>query len=288
VGLQVVALGGGRFRAVQYAGGLPGSGWDGSGPLRMHGQRQDRVVTLETDSQRVIIADRRARFLTPSGQVLGVLQKVRRRSRTLGARPPAGAVVLYDGTSTRQLRNARTTDDGLLQMGTELKRVFGDYTLHLEFRLPYMPYARGQGRANSGVYLQSRYEMQILDSFGLSGAQNECGALYEYRKPDFNMCLPPLAWQTYEIAFRSPRFDAAGKKICHASITVWHNGIPIHQDVPVQRKTGAGRQRTTATRCTFATSGWWNIKSPAAWCGSAGLLTTGPSRPGPRHARSRD
>ena len=100
--------------------------------------------------------------------------------------------------------------------GTELKQAYRDYTLHVEFRLPYMPHARGQGRSNSGVYLQSRYEVQILDSFGLAGENNECSGLYKFRKPDANLCFPPLAWQTYDIVFSAPRFSADGTKIQNA------------------------------------------------------------------------
>ena len=80
------------------------------------------------------------------------------------------------------------------------------------FNCPTCRFARGQGRSNSGIYLQRRYEMQILDSFALDGLANECGSVYRYRRPEINMCLPPLAWQTYDIDFRSARFDVSGKK----------------------------------------------------------------------------
>jgi len=114
--------------------------------------------------------------------------------------------------------------------------------LHLEFLLPYMPHARGQGRANSGVYVQSRYEIQILDSFGQEGAFNECGALYRERKPDLNMCLPPLTWQTYDIWFRGPRFGADAQKTENARFTVSLNGVPVQNDVELASGTGAGKR----------------------------------------------
>lgn len=123
------------------------------------------------------------------------------------------------------------TDDGLLREGCTTVDVFGDYSLHLEFRLPFMPSATGQGRANSGIYHQGRYETQILDSFGLEGKDNEAGGIYSQRKPDLNLCLPPLVWQTYDVDLTSARFDDKGKKISNAKITVKLNGVVIHREV---------------------------------------------------------
>src|SRR5207245_1293432 len=130
-----------------------------------------------------------------------------RQSPTLGQCAPWGAIVLFDGSNADHFKDGKI-EDGLLKEGCETKYAYGDFQLHIEFRLPYLPAARGQGRANSGVYIQSRYEMQVLDSFGLEGSDNECGSLYKQRRPDLNMCLPPLVWQTYDIWFRSPRFGS--------------------------------------------------------------------------------
>ncbi len=163
-----------------------------------------------------------------------------RSSPTLGQQAPPNATVIFDGTNTDLLKGGKMTDDGLLMEGTEFD-VPHDFRLHLEFRLPYMPYARGQGRSNSGVYLQSRYEVQILDSFGLEGVANECGGLYKTLPPDLNMCLPPLRWQTYDLEFHAPHFDEDGNKTEPARLTLRHNGVLIHDNVAIPNKTGAGR-----------------------------------------------
>ncbi|MEZ6091330.1 MAG: family 16 glycoside hydrolase [Pirellulaceae bacterium] len=218
--MQVIAMGEGDFEAVVYAGGLPGAGWDKSPPRRVN-LDADQVVDLVDANQ---------------------MKRVHRTSPTLGMEPPANAIVLFDGTEKTlndHWTNGRMTDDGLLIQGVTSKDTFQDFTLHIEFRTPYMPRARGQGRGNSGVYYQGRYETQVLDSFGLAGKQNETGGIYSIRDPDLNMCLPPLSWQTYDADFTAARFDDAGKKISDATLTVRLNGVVVHQDIPLTHKTTA-------------------------------------------------
>jgi hypothetical protein len=119
----------------------------------------------------------------------------------------------------------------------------GDCLLRLEFRVPRAPEVLpAQQRGNSGVYLQRRYEIQILDSAGLAqpGAQ-DCGAIYSQRAPTRNMALPPDLWQRYEIDFRAPRWDAGGAKLEPARVTVWHNGLRVQDAAEIPDKTGAGQ-----------------------------------------------
>ena len=220
LGVQVVAQGAGKFLVVTYRGGLPGAGWNGT-------QKQDSDE--DAAGVRKEIADLK-------------LKKVERRSPTLGLKPPAKAVVLFDGTEAtfkKHWKEGARTSQGLLEQGATSVETFQDFTIHLEFRLPYMPAARGQGRGNSGLYYQGRYETQMLDSFGLEGKDNECGGLYSIRQPDLNMCLPPLAWQTYDADFTAARYDDAGKKLANARITVKLNGVVVHEEVELPRNTTA-------------------------------------------------
>ncbi len=178
------------------------------------------------------------------------LKQTQRVSPTLGKRPPADAVVLFDGANLDawESQNAgkpvkwKLLPSGAVEVsgGGNIvsKEKFGDQQLHVEFRLPYMPREFGQARGNSGVYLQSRYEVQVLDSYGLEGADNECGGIYQIGKPLVNMCAPPLQWQTYDITFHAAKLDASGRKLANARITVVHNGVVIHANLELPKVTG--------------------------------------------------
>ncbi len=232
LGLQVIARGNGRFDAVAYPGGLPGDGWDGDRSARVfaNGQLSGDVCVLEAvDGRgRAEIRDGQATILA-NGSERGVLKRIVRRSPTLGAAPPDGAIVLFDGSSVDEFEEGVLSPHGFLQQGATTRRRFGSYRLHLEFLLSWMPYATSQGRSNSGCYHQGRYEIQILDSFGLDGRDNECGAIYRIAPPAVNMCFPPLSWQTYDVEFHAATYDESGKKTEDAWITAYHNGVKIHE-----------------------------------------------------------
>ncbi len=242
VGLQVVALGEGKFEGVLYRGGLPGAGWDGSRRQKTTGSRAGSRILLQGVTHQLLLAADQAAIYTADGKKAGVLSKTHRESPTMGAAAPPEATVLFDGSNTEQFTGGKLAPDGTLLAGVLSKIAVHDFHMHLEFRTPYMPKARGQGRGNSGVYIQQRYEVQILDSFGLDGANNECGGLYTQTAPSVNMCLPPLAWQTYDIWFTAAQWTADGKsKLANARITVLHNGVPIHSEREITGKTGGGK-----------------------------------------------
>lgn len=240
-GAQVIALGKGEYCLVGYRGGLPGAGGDKSDKIVMDGTISDGTVTFEAldQSAKAILEKGVITVREAFGGDLGTLKKVNRKSPTLGDKPPKGAVVLFDGSTAEHFKKGRIVEDKLLAQGVISRQTFGDHRLHMEFRTPYMPTARGQARGNSGLYVQGRYEIQILDSFGLKGETNECGGIYKISVPSVNMCLPPLAWQTYDIDFTAPKYKD-GKKIKNARITVVQNGVTIHDDIELPNHTAGG------------------------------------------------
>lgn len=241
VGLQAVVVGPGKFAGHVYLGGLPGSGYVHGDKTAVTGTSSERTLELTAGDWRFASSGvNRLQMTSSAGAVLGELTKVLRTSPSLGASPRSGAIVLFDGTDNGELKGAKVLPGGLLAHGTETKRTWGDFALHGEFRTPYMPYATSQARGNSGFYLQKRYEVQVLDSFGLDPQFNDCSSIYRTKAPDLNMCFPPLDWQTYDILFRAARFDAEGKKVSPARITVFLNGVPTHQNYVLPNKTGAG------------------------------------------------
>ncbi|MBI2826394.1 MAG: DUF1080 domain-containing protein [Planctomycetia bacterium] len=246
VGVQIVALGEGKFDGVLYPGGLPGAGWDQSAGRQSYaGAMKDGAAVFDAGGTVGKAAGGVLTVTDADGKKVGELKRVDRQSSTMGAKPPAGAVVLFDGTTADKWNGGRLTDGGLLAAGCTSKQEFKDFQLHAEFQTPFMPAARGQGRGNSGVYLQNRYEVQVLDSFGLEGKDNECGGFYSIKAPRENMCYPPLAWQTYDVDFTAARFDTDGKKTKNAVVTVRHNGVPIYENFELPKVTPGGAPQET-------------------------------------------
>lgn len=182
------------------------------------------------------------------------LKRVHRASPTMGKKAPENAVVLFDGSNLDAWERQGGEDptwsikNGYFEVlpkkenngvggSINTRQSFGDVKVHLEFRLPYEPEHRGQKRANSGFFLPGGYEVQILDSYGLDGMWNECGALYKQSPPRVNMCWAPGVWQTFDVEFKRLRRDSEGNKVDDAEFTVWHNGVKIHNNFQIKGTT---------------------------------------------------
>jgi uncharacterized protein (TIGR03000 family) len=277
LGCQVIALGNGQFQAVVLPGGLPGAGWDGKDKALVEGRYEGEQVGLSpATGKRRYLAGPPLEFSATSkfppvgqkdysgnangntmtlnsGAGIVTLKKVERTSPTLGQKPPPGATVLFDGTNTDQWTGGRLDKEhGILNTdGKDIssKKRFNNYLVHLEFMLPYRPDARGQGRGNSGFYQVMQYEVQILDSFGLDGRDNECGGIYSRIAPKVNMCLAPLQWQTYDIEFTNavPDPNDPKKPAKRSRITCRHNGVVIHDNVELPGPTGGAWNQPEGT-----------------------------------------
>jgi hypothetical protein len=165
-----------------------------------------------------------------------------------GLKPPDKAVPLFNGKDVTNWHQrdgqpaAWTVEDGVMtaSKGDILSdETFRDAYLHVEFRCPDMPEATGQAKGNSGVYLQARYEIQVLDSYGWEvPGLGDCGAIYNQHAPLVNACKPAMEWQSYDIIFRAARWNEAGEVVENARVTLIHNGIVVHNNVECQGPTG--------------------------------------------------
>jgi hypothetical protein len=224
-------------------------------------QTPPSVPLDQPDTTRTVVADGRDGKAEPSGRV----QEDPARPGTLplkksdiypapvesgdaahGSRTPVGTVSLFNGVDLDGwIRRDGTPADwpvanGIVTVGTGdimTSKRFGNFQLHLEFKVPYMPNARGQARGNSGVFLQGMHELQILDSYGLECADNECVAIYKRIAPSVNACKPPLQWQSYDVTFHKARLDQ-GKIVKKARVTVVHNGITTIDNAEVSPTPG--------------------------------------------------
>jgi hypothetical protein len=241
-GVQVAALGHGHFEVVVLPGGLPGDGWDATSRIVL------TAVAEEGKPARILpwngfdgsFSDGALTLRSPESTIK--LKKIERQSPRTGAKPPEGATVLFDGKVADAWENPHVDSRGLLQAGTKTKKKYQDFTLHVEFLLPFKPNSFDQGRGNSGIYIQDRYEVQVLDNFAEAPRFNGIGALYRQHSPSINMCYPPLQWQTYDIEFHAAKFDPSGKKVKNAIVTVIHNGVTVQDHYEITAKTGAGAQ----------------------------------------------
>lgn len=174
--------------------------------------------------------------------------------------PPKGAIVLFNGTGfdawTDQSGDSPkwAIQDGVMQIipqttdmfpegkrpskvGIQTKQLFNDFRMHIEFKTPR------EGGDNSGVYIQRRYEIQIVDSTIDNGDAWDCGAIYKTKQPDINVCRPRGMWQSFDIVFRAPRWiedEGKFRKTENAHVTVMHNGVLIHNNAEIPGTTGAG------------------------------------------------
>jgi hypothetical protein len=159
------------------------------------------------------------------------------------APPPSDAVVLFGGEDLAQWQMEDGSPakwavrDGYFEVvaGTGTIRTrqgFGDVQLHIEWMAPSPPRGEGQDRGNSGVFLMSLYEVQVLDSYhSKTYADGQAAALYGQYPPLVNACRPPGEWQTYDIVYHGPRFDESGKVTRPMIVTVFHNGVLVQDHV---------------------------------------------------------
>ncbi|MHC5057290.1 MAG: family 16 glycoside hydrolase [Planctomycetota bacterium] len=250
---QVVPQGDGNYQVVFAAEGARDmrfelGGRAERGKLTFSGNGQGMNWRGELAGDRLVVSAMGGKFeFAPSS----------RRSPTLGKAPPRGAVVLLPmgkgppSLEAWQNQNWQALPDGSMQVrkgDNRTRREFGDVQIHLEFMTPYMPTARGQKRGNSGIYIQDRYEVQVLDSFGLVSKDNDCGGIYKTAVPKVNACLPPLTWQTYDITFHAPRLGGGGNVTKPVEVTVVHNGVTIHENQVVPKPTGGAVSQTPVAK----------------------------------------
>jgi len=162
--------------------------------------------------------------------------------------PPSDAIVLFDGKDLSQWQGDKggpakwEVKDGVATVnGTgniSTRRAFGDCQLHVEWATPVEVKGTGQGRGNSGVYLQGRYEVQVLDSYNnKTYYHGQAGAIYKQTAPLVNVCRRPGEWQTYEIIYHAPKFDPQGKLLAPATVTVLQNGVLVQDHTEIKGST---------------------------------------------------
>lgn len=162
-----------------------------------------------------------------------------------GNKPPSDAIVLFDGSGFRNWESANggevkwnlEGDAMVVEAGTgniQTKQEFNDYQLHIEWRTPAKVSGEGQGRGNSGVFMQGRYELQVLDSYNNRTYSNgQAGSIYKDGIPLVNVSLPPGEWQRYDVIYTAPRFNEDGSVKSKARITVLQNGVLVQNNFEI-------------------------------------------------------
>ncbi len=245
---QVIAEGKGQYRAVLMRGLWKTDKNIKQVRIELTGKVDDKGnVPLEGNGWKGTLIGRKTLVAkTDKGSFDG--KWTVRKSPTLCAKPPKGAIVLLPfapgkAPDMKEWTNKKwiALSNGAMRVGRGSNftvRKFGSMKLHIEWRCPYEPTRRGQGRGNSGVYTQKRYEVQVLESFGLASKSNDAGSIYRVANTKINASLPPLQWQTYDIEFTNAVMVDAKTKT-PPLMSVKHNGIQIHKDVKMPGKTTA-------------------------------------------------
>jgi hypothetical protein len=164
--------------------------------------------------------------------------------------PPSDAIVLFDGKNLEEwssMKNNAAAEwkvaDNCMTVVKEkgnikTKRKFGDIQLHIEWRTPAVVKGEGQGRGNSGIFFQEKYEVQVLDNYENKTYSNgQAASIYKQSMPLVNACKKPGEWQTYDIIFTAPKFNKDGIKVSAAFLTVIHNGVLVQNHVEVKGST---------------------------------------------------
>jgi hypothetical protein len=244
---QVLPLSGGKYRAVL----LTAFDTESSPVAILEGERSGRTVVFSGDGCSAVIKE--GQLSGHKGDKDFILKKVTRTPPSLGAKPPQGALVLFDGKNLDAWAKKngkswleedgparwRLIEGGAVEVVTNsdciiTHRKFSDCKVHVEFRTLGYP-------SNSGVFLQDRYEANINETYARPEQSPNAGFdnCTEDAKPRIRPCRAPLEWQTFDIEFHAPKFDAAGKKTGNARATVLFNGVKIYDNQELNRPKGA-------------------------------------------------
>lgn len=170
--------------------------------------------------------------------------------------PPEGAIHFISDKGVQKMINEKnpeqplswTFSKGVLtatkgQIITDMP--VKNFKAHIEFNVNNKPENPPGNNGNSGVYIQQRYEIQILNSYGRNDkySHSDCASLYKFKKPDKIVCKPAGEWQTFDIEFHAAKWKD-GKKIANARITLYHNGVLVHDNVELPNSTGRGKEES--------------------------------------------